>query len=285
MASRHMRTPAACMCGSKETMRACSGSTEKASNFWSALVRPDVQVHAVAKQAPLPDGAARLPAPGMELEPDVQTGLRMSAVRMQVRAAEHQPGVGLHQPAHARVEDILVAPHLVRLAHRVGRPIRQAVDALGQRVEGQVMNDEAPADGREVLVALHRERGLLHLDRRDVAVLRQPGRGLARDGAPPVGAGGRHLDHRAGQHEVRRPDGPAVVELDRGRHVGRIPARRAPRRPRPRSGRPPPGSATGRSCNPGCRRSCRTYHGGMTPGRGPRPVLALMERAHGRTSS
>ena len=50
IASRHMRTPGACRCGSKAMILVCSCSVAKAWISWSGGVRLDVEVVAVAEQ-------------------------------------------------------------------------------------------------------------------------------------------------------------------------------------------------------------------------------------------
>ena len=126
----------------------------------------------------------------------------------------------------------------------------------------------------------------LDFERRDVAILGEPGRN-ARNLTPPVGRGAFDQDLVRLDDEIGRADAPTPDDPRRPSRAACRPGCPSARRCRPtwRAWRFPARSATGRSWNCWMPMFFSMYHGGMTPAFGPMPVRCLMARAHGRASS
>ena len=180
----------------------------------------------------------RLPAPGVELERDVDAERHLDADGVQVQVpVERRAGRQAHAERLGIVGGVLA--HLVDDHEQVGRTPRAARPRLGlDFLRPLAGGDDGVVHDEEVEVArLALDRGLVeqhlaHLDRLDPAVLGQPG---GRAVEQPVPVGRDRLERVLGRrdHQVRLAERPVLAAgpCDGGRQVRRVAAGRPAVRP------------------------------------------------------
>ena len=112
MASRHIRTPAACMCGSKTVIFVGCVQRRERFDLLVGLASPRMSM------SPVPIGMMRsfdlrLVALRMELEGDLEMAGRVLAVRVHVDVGKADARAGAQQLARVGVEHVGVASDFV----------------------------------------------------------------------------------------------------------------------------------------------------------------------------
>ena len=198
----------------------------------------------------------------MKLEADFDVRSRVAPVRMQVDGVRHDPLARLQKPTALGREEVCTAPHLV---HRPGR-VRSTSAALVGRPD-DVMDDVASADRGAAAVLRARDVvHLAHLQGGDVAVFSEPDVDRL-DLAPPVRRVPLYHDVLAADDESGLPIAQvfAIGERAGGGHIRRIALAGAGIGPIGDLGNLERRSATGRSCNAGCRCSSRCTRAASRP--------------------
>src|SRR5579864_1489440 len=145
----------------------------------------------------------------MELESDVQPGIRIGAVRVQVDRWEDEYRPRLEKLAAVWIEKVGISSNFMHGPELAGAA-RRGLTTLELRgddrhphevVDRKHSTDRLPAGFSGAVVHL------FHLDRRDISVFGQAGRRLS-NRAPPVRGAGLHRDGRRRNNQVRLADLP-----------------------------------------------------------------------------